>query len=177
MKIELRMYRREEGFGALGLFNSRNTRNERESDQESYPDPADVAGEKAQENIEEHEDRGPLRIMADGFLNMRDFAVDTVMGKVERAQENKRLYQEEHRKHEKQAIKQQARDDAYGRNQGDDQGSQGFLQNLAMGLNNTGNAFAQAPPEEPRREDERSSRREEKPERNRRRRDDWGQLF
>lgn len=176
MKIELRMYRREEGFGALGLFNSRNTRNERESDQESYPDAADVAGEKASENIQQ-EDRGPLRIMADGFLNMRDFAVDTVMGKVERAQENKRLYQEEYRKHEKQAIKKQARDDAYGRNQGDDQGSQGFLQNLAMGLNNTGNAFAQEPPAREERSPKKEDRRGREKSEDRRRRDDWGQLF
>lgn len=158
----------------MGLFNSRNTRNERESDQESYPDAADVAGEKASENIQQ-EDRGPLRIMADGFLNMRDYAVDTVMGKVERAQENKRLYQQEYRKHEKQAIKKRARDDAYGRGQ-EDEGSQGFLQNLAMGLNNTGNAFAQEPPAPEERSQEKDRRRgREKSDR--RSRDDWGQLF
>jgi len=182
MKIELKKYRREEGFGVLGLFNSRNTRPERESkSDDSYPDAADVAGEKAQENLEQEDNRGPGRIMLDGFLNMRDYAVDAVMGKIERAQRNRRIYQEEYEKAEKQAIKERAREDAFGKGQ-DGENSVGFLQNLAMGLQNTGNAFSQPPPreeDEPRRKGERPEKSEIRRSENqeRRYRDDWGQLF
>lgn len=107
------------------------------------------------------------------YLDIRNYAVDTEIGNIRRDQENRSLYQKEYRKHEKQT-----RDYAYGKNKGDDQGSQGFLQNLVMDLNNTGNAFAQQP--FPQEREERSSKKDDRRGREKsedRRRDDWGQLF
>lgn len=105
---------------------------------------------------------------------MRDYTVKNAERDLEITQGNTRVYQKQYRNHEKWIIKNHDRDGTHRRGQEDDSG--GFLQNLAMGLNNTGNVFNQPSPEEPGREDERSSR-EGREKSGDRRRDYWRQLF